>query len=759
MSRKSVINRPAPPRTVAGATLLRIDDSLVTADTSLSAFTVTLPDAVALDTNIIYIKAPSAGTNALTVNCLGIQTIDGSASVTLDQNNQFLIVHSDGSNWKIVSQEDAGAGGGGIVGVNLVTPTSTTSYSTIAAALAAASSGDAVVVGPGVYAESVTVPAGVTLSGTPFFTAALSGAASTGTRVTLNDGSSLIGFAVTAPTDATPAINYAGSTSAILSDCSITGNGGAGIGIRGASGTLRVFNTSYMGGAIDAFILIDGGTVVAEDIQVYSGSLGAIYQIESGTLTDAQTIQLTASLAAAGFLVNGGTVISEDARFLNVDDGLHITANGTAVNLRTPKFDANTWNLRVDPGVTTGSLFVVAAQGDRDLITAPPAYLSQGQIAISFQDEKLGDEAFLFFSEVAIGAPGNGRELSVGEGDSYTRGMVAFSATTPTSGFTDITSQLLLPDGTSVALLPGTSAGNTFYIGGDLPFVNIKVLITTAMSLGAGSVAVEHSDGAGGWIAFDTMSSTSSFPYTSYADAIFQRAQSEQVRFQDIVASFGSQAVNGVAKYWVRVRVVSAISTAPTADHAKLGPNRTELNPDGFVEYYGRAEPRRLLNWHRRLEDDLIGASPGNASLLLAQQISITPVDNLFQNNAIDGNGGLVPVPVGLDTSRSLIYRVGWTPRSNGAGDVELELRTAVVKEGDVLDGSIPRVLATDVAAVSAQNNVLFVTEFEFRIPQAVVGEFVALSFVRDATVGNPDDTYAGDIAIVFAEIEGIFWR
>lgn len=757
MSRKSVINRPAPPRTVTGASLLTLDDSLVTADTSLSSFAVTLPDAVAFDLNIIYIKAPSAGTNPLTINCLGVQTIDGQSSIQLTLDNEFILAHSDGANWRILSREALGSG---VVGVNLITSGSSTRYTTIAAALAAASSGDAVVCGPGNYAESgLVVPAGVKVESSPIFSARITGATATGTRVTLGDGSSLVGFDLEAPTDATPTVDYAGSASAFVSDCTINGNGASGIGFRGQSGRLRVFNCRYLGGTIDSFIKVEGGTLISEDCQLYDGTITSVFEIDAGTLVDAQTLQLSSSTATNGFLVNGGTVISEDARWLNVVNGLHITADNTSVTLRTPKFDSTTWNLLADPAVTAGALFVVAAQGDRTLISANPAYLATA--AISFQDERPGDEAFLFFSEVSVGVPGFGRELSSGEGDSFTRGMVAFSASTPSSGFTDITSALLLPDGTTAALMPGTGVGNTFYLGSQqIPVAGMKILLSTAMNLGAtGAVVVEYSNSTGGFTAFDTMSTQSDFPYAAYGSRIFERAQSEQVRYDAIQGSWATQTVNGVTAYWIRVRVTSAITTAPVADLVKLSPNRTEINADGFLEFFGRAQPVRLLNWHRRLEDDLIGASPLNEALALAVQIAITPIDNEFANGVIDGNGGIIPVPIGLDTSRPLIYRAGWTPLSNGSGDVELELRTALIKEGDILNGTIPRDLTTVVTPVSGQIDELIVNTFEFRVPEAVPGDFIALSFARDATPGNPDDTYASRIAMVFSEIEGTFWR
>ena len=761
MSRISAINRPNPPITVNSNTTLDVSTGTVVADTSLLSFSIQLPDAAAFPNNVIYVKAPSANINALTLDAVSGQTIDGMTSVQLVRENDFVIVYSDGVNWNIqASGGSVSLSAGGIVGVNLVTPSSTTAHPTIASALASASPGDAVVVGPGTYAESVTVPAGVSLDNQPAHTATITGALATGTRVTLLDGALFSGFNVALPTDATAAISYASASSAHCTNIYISGNGGSGVGIRCASGRLLVRGGGYSDGAASTAILVDGGQLICENFNFYAGSLFAAFEINAGSLVTAQNIQFATNTSTNGFLVNGGSLDSEDVRYFNVGNGLHITADGTNINLRTPKFESTINNLLVDPGVTSGVLKVVSAQGDRSLITADPAYLSQETVAITFQDERLGDEAFLFFSEVSVGAPGFGRELSVGEGDSFTRGMVAFSASTPTSGFTDITNDLLLPDGNTVALMPGTGVGNTFYIGSDLPIAGIKVLLTTGMVLGAtGAVSVEYSNATGGFTAFDTLSTQANFPYAAYGNAIFERAQSEQVRYDDIQSLNVPATVNGITKYWQRVTITSAITAVPVADQVKLSPNRTEINSDGFIEYFGRAEPSRLLNWHRRLEDDLAGASPLNDTLTLAQQITITPIDNEFAAGGLDGNGGIIPIPTGLDTSRELVYRFGWSPIGNLTGDVELELRYAVIRQGDVLDGTIPSTLTNVVVPISNQGQELIVGELRARVPEAAPGDFIAIAFFRDATAGNPDDTYPGNIEMVFVEIEGFFWR
>ena len=59
-------------------------------------------------------------------------------------------------------------------------------------------------------------------------------------------------------------------------------------------------------------------------------------------------------------------------------------------------------------------------------------------IILHFHDEKAGDEGVSIFGEYHVGAPEQGYELVVGEGDSYTRGMLVY--TYNGSIYTDISS-------------------------------------------------------------------------------------------------------------------------------------------------------------------------------------------------------------------------------------------------------------------------------------------------------------------------------
>lgn len=67
---------------------------------AVGTITLTLPDVTQLPGKQYYIKKIGAG--VLTINTTTSQTIDGSASLTIDYPNVCLAVESDGVEWKII---------------------------------------------------------------------------------------------------------------------------------------------------------------------------------------------------------------------------------------------------------------------------------------------------------------------------------------------------------------------------------------------------------------------------------------------------------------------------------------------------------------------------------------------------------------------------------------------------------------------------------------------------------------------------------
>lgn len=78
-------------------------ESVVLADTSGAALTVTLSSADAYEGNEVVVKdaGGNAGTNAITIDTEGSETIDGGTSTSVGTNYGSARLVSDGSNWFI----------------------------------------------------------------------------------------------------------------------------------------------------------------------------------------------------------------------------------------------------------------------------------------------------------------------------------------------------------------------------------------------------------------------------------------------------------------------------------------------------------------------------------------------------------------------------------------------------------------------------------------------------------------------------------
>lgn len=85
----------------SNATIDDASGTVIRADTSTNTVTLTLASSVATEGRFYRIKdvGGNAGTNAITINTEGSETIDGAASVSIGSNFGQVTVFSDGTNW------------------------------------------------------------------------------------------------------------------------------------------------------------------------------------------------------------------------------------------------------------------------------------------------------------------------------------------------------------------------------------------------------------------------------------------------------------------------------------------------------------------------------------------------------------------------------------------------------------------------------------------------------------------------------------
>jgi hypothetical protein len=82
---------------------LGASDSVVLANATSAAFTLTLPTAVGISGRTYTLKKIDSSANAVTVATTASQTIDSATTLSLSSQWQRATVVSDGTNWMIVA--------------------------------------------------------------------------------------------------------------------------------------------------------------------------------------------------------------------------------------------------------------------------------------------------------------------------------------------------------------------------------------------------------------------------------------------------------------------------------------------------------------------------------------------------------------------------------------------------------------------------------------------------------------------------------
>ncbi len=516
--------------------------------------------------------------------------------------------------------------------------------------------------------------------------------------------------------------------------------------------------------AVTSFLTGSGATIT----NVFHCTNGLLQVGTTGVLGDG-----AGSVTNGIFIENDGIINIGTASLIGCTNAINIAASdGTFFGSAIIAINSQTWDVLLQGGVNT-----ICRISGGEIDTTKISKTNTAVLTALYSEQFPGDRGTSVRGELHVGSPDDPAETVLGEGDSSVVDMVIKTYHAGTVTFTDKTNDIV--NGTPVTAFPGLAAGNAFLIGNtSRKFPGWKDLVSTACVPGAGGVIVELSNGAGGWNTVEIMTSDANNPYEAHAQEVFERVQASQVRINTLgsaYSSWGMDTYNGSTCYWIRIRVaVGGITTSPILSGSgasiKCHTNRFEANGDGFTEKFGNARDRRTLIAHQHLTDDLTVASPGNGTLAFTTTISLTPQDNRFADNAVDGVGMILPLPEGLDTSMPMSIEVCWVPRGTTTGNsVEFELSWRVMKagtaglaDGDLVDGSLVDTGSGSVieSMVAGDSDRLLRTSFSSVFADAVPGDFIAWRLYRDATAGNSaDDTHSDNVDIASIQIFGYFWR
>jgi len=675
-------------------------------------------------------------------------------------------------------------------GVLIKNNAGTTEYATISLAIAAAVSGDLIEVPPGTWAESFTIPAGVTVKGVGGLSVTfITGAAATGTRVTLGGTSAkLIGFRVTLPTDAVPAITSALATQATARDIMLVGAGASGIGVRNSgTGTLMLVQLEYGGGACDAiFENTSTGVLAIVNGAAVAGTVADAFRVSAGKIL-IQNYACTSASFTDIFHVGAGEieVIAFEAE--NATTAVHVTHNSAKFLAIAIRIEGNVTNhLTVDPGIDPAKVHILAAEMDRSKISYDAA--ADGVI-LQFQDDFEGDRGMVIEGELAVGSPQRGKEAVFGEGDSYVKNQKVIT-TDATAGaaadggnLTDVSTEAASASGSTFSF-QGVAANHAIMYGSDnldaaadaLKFYGLKLKQTTAaVEITAKSVAFELWNGAA-WTAFDVMATESGNFYRYANDVLVRANSSEHIRFGITSdTTWAKKVIDGKNLYWMRMRITANLTTAPVFEQSKLSCNRFEANADGTNTFHGNARFRKTLS----ATGNVFGESGSVGSVTVGVGAGGVPTgwNHNIKNSELNGNADAImmqmSLPRGIDTGHPLNVDAVVIGTPGGADPPTLILSVLpLMVEGvlvaDPAFGVAPtaRTLAntetvTAKVAQTATNSTTVIDSTKIR--RIAFGDFdVADYYEGDAVLLrlelDDDGSNNVDVAVLQLEVSGVLW-
>jgi len=500
--------------------------------------------------------------------------------------------------------------------------------------------------------------------------------------------------------------------------------------------------------ASNAAVTVSGG-------RIDGGTLGTI---SGGIMCDGAHMDISA-------LAIKGAVVGVETRN---DDEMHLQAvsieNCTTGFLFTGTTDAilaavSVQNCTKDM-VTIGS--GVSVTGSGLLLDESKMVLdTDSTINIAHMSNQAGDEGLLVKGELHVGSPEAPKETVMGGGDSYTRDMLVYSYNGST--YSNISDVAASSSGSTFGFA-NTNGNTALYVSTDvekdgdkMTYVGLKISVDTAIDIGTGSVIYEYWNGA--WSPFRYMSSDANAPYESHGNAIMNTNGAFQMRYDNAMLDDwvkNDPAGIGESNYWTRARIVTPIATSMQIEQLKISVDRTEVNADGFVEFFGAAEPT----------EDLFGASFTDTKALFGK----TPIDenvdygavldylflnNEFANNATDGRGSILTIPDGLDTSRELTFEITFAPvSSTTTGDVWIVFYYGAMTDATVLDGTNPEIAMTNNVTIGATADVQYKTTFTFPADGLLTGDRIPFGYTRPN--GDP---YGGNIYIIDTRMFGYHWK
>tara|TARA_R110002153_G_scaffold273997_3_gene446410 strand:- start:34817 stop:37186 length:2370 start_codon:yes stop_codon:yes gene_type:complete len=446
---------------------------------------------------------------------------------------------------------------------------------------------------------------------------------------------------------------------------------------------------------------------------------------------------------------------------------LHIGSVGSKSKLRAVNFNMQR--------AATHDVEVLAQNAQIDLIGSfldETRIVNNNKVKINaqFNGTKGGKHYQTLTGDVRIGTVEEPTKTTFGEGqynvDSFTvlRGVVdpSTAATATVTSITDIGDAAKSVFADTALLFNDVTPGNCLLIGAKHKIKGLKMQITVPTS--GGSIVTEYWNGTS-WVSLNVMY-TNSDPSSYYVTEFASVAQKYHARFGvHSTTDFALYTIGDATLYWVRFRIVSAITGNPELQYVKIHTNSTEINKDGFIEYFGDSRPISKLDWGINLTEPA-NSSPSNQDVYLSKSVCVGRVENYFISGANDRIGLNEFLPMDIDTSFPVKIKFAVVGSSNTNGMVTFTAAWTTSNAAHAVyrtAGAAPNT-ATNEKSISStiainSANTEYRGELEIDLQNVNANASDGNPDLLWLSITRPNDTYTGNVAVVQMGVFYVKWR
>ena len=564
-----------------------------------------------------------------------------------------------------------------------------------------------VIVAPGVYVEDnpLSVPTYVELFSLGSTSASLIQAANPGSNLIEVAGiTSIKGFTLFS-SDGNSLI-YQNDASGFCSIADVTFST-CDHGISCLAGIISAYNLKVAANAtIEHVIHLEAGAILTVDgFALVSDTItaDAAFHSDGGDLSVSSFLVNSTSVTDGLLSENSGIVRLGNGLFIGVDNAIHANTSSNISMNAVSIIDTGTNDFLVDDSTVTFA--ITACEFNREKLSIPSELTTINAFYLNNEPDVSG---LRVLGNVVGGRPEVGTEFAMGRGDAFTRGMIVLTtddtATSTTDGgnITDVTDEATSYTASTFSF-QGVEANHTILFGCDidedsdkLKFYSIHMKQTiAAVEITKKSFVFELWNGTA-WEEFGVMATYQPLSYV-YSKEIFIRSnQTEVINFGfDDTHTWAKKTIDGHNVYWVRVRIIDDLTTAPVFEQSKLGTSNCMVNQIGVVRLNGLARYRKTI----LATGNVFGESGGitYSNPLIG---NTGAWDHSMKNNKFNEIGDALylqfALPRGVDTSFPLDIVVYYQD-TNGTASSDGTLRISAlpmevvgVLTADETGGSIP---------------------------------------------------------------------